>query len=181
MRMKLSTLDFRWGISVAAHHSFGDVMDYTLQIAVQDLGARYALAIDDDRLEEWPDFFTEKGRYIVTTAENHAQRLPAALIYATSRAMIRDRVKSLREANIYEGQRYRHVVGTPLIANVADGTLTSVSSFLVVRIMNTGESMLFATGVYLFAFSGWIATRHWRTARTSARPSSVPGTVRRFH
>jgi len=23
---------------------------------------------------------------------------------------------------------------------------------------------LFATGVYLFAFSGWIATRHWRTA-----------------
>ncbi len=123
-------------------------MDYALHFSIQDLGARYAQAIDDDRLEEWPEFFTEKGRYIVTTADNRAQGLPAALIYATSRGMIRDRVKSLREANIYEGQRYRHVVGTPLVGKAANGALTSTSSFLVVRIMHTGESTLFASGVY---------------------------------
>jgi len=123
-------------------------MDHALQFSIQDLGARYAHAIDDDRLEEWPEFFTEKGRYIVTTADNAAQGLPAALIYATSRAIIRDRVKSLREANIYEGQRYRHVIGTPLIAKAENGSIVSRSSFLVVRIMHTGESILFATGVY---------------------------------
>ena len=50
-------------------------------------------------------------RYLVTTAENVAQGLPLGMIYATSRAMLRDRVRSLREANIYEAQRYRHMSG----------------------------------------------------------------------
>ena len=123
-------------------------MDYALHFKIQDLGARYAQAIDDDRLEEWPEFFTEQGRYIVTTADNAERGLPLGLIYATSRAMIRDRVKSLREANIYEAQRYRHIVGVPLVTRRPDGALDCRSSFIVVRIMHTGESVLFATGSY---------------------------------
>ena len=119
-----------------------------LAAAVHDLNARYAQAIDDDELEAWPAFFTEKGRYVVTTAENHARGLPLGLIYATSRAMIRDRVKSLREANIYEAQRYRHIVGLPLIERAADGACTARTSFIVVRIMHTGETAIFATGSY---------------------------------
>ena len=55
------------------------------------------------------------GRYRVTTAENLERGLPLGLIYATSRAMLRDRVRSLRDANVYEAQRYRHVIGPPLI------------------------------------------------------------------
>ena len=80
-----------------------------VQLQVQELLARYVQAIDDDRLEAWPDFFTEQCRYLVTTAENVEQGLPLGMIYATSRAMLRDRVRSLREANVYEAQRYRHV------------------------------------------------------------------------
>ena len=85
-------------------------MDIELQLKVQDLNARYVQAIDDDQLEAWPDFFTEHGRYRVTTAENVAQGLPLGMIYATSRAMLRDRVRSLRDANVYEAQRYRHMI-----------------------------------------------------------------------
>ncbi len=81
---------------------------------IQDLNARYVAAIDDDKLEAWPDFFSADGRYRVTTAENFERGLPLAMIYATSRAMLRDRVRSLREANVYEAQRYRHVIGPPL-------------------------------------------------------------------
>ena len=118
------------------------------QFAIQQLNAAYAQAIDDDRLEDWPNFFTGEGRYRVTTSDNFERGLPLSLIYATSQAMLRDRVLSLREANIYEAQRYRHVVGLPLIARAGDGTLTSNTSFIVVRIMHTGESLLFASGVY---------------------------------
>jgi 3-phenylpropionate/cinnamic acid dioxygenase small subunit len=39
-------------------------------------------------------------------------------------------------------------VGTALVDKGADGTLTSTSSFIVVRIMHSGETMLFASGVY---------------------------------
>ena len=115
---------------------------------IADLNARYADAIDADRLEAWPDFFLDDARYRITTAENVAQNLALAIIYTTSRAMLRDRVKALREANIYEGQRYRHVLGTPLIADAGDGSLRARTSFIVARVMRSGETTLFATGSY---------------------------------
>jgi anthranilate 1,2-dioxygenase small subunit/terephthalate 1,2-dioxygenase oxygenase component beta subunit len=115
---------------------------------IADLNARYADAIDADRLEAWPDFFLDDGRYRITTAENLAQGLPLSMIYATSRAMLRDRVTALREANVYEGQRYRHVLGTPLIAAIQANGLRARTSFMVARVMRTGETMLFATGCY---------------------------------
>ena len=62
--------------------------------------------------------------------------------------MLRDRVRSLRDANIYEAQRYRHIVGVPLIEPVENGTVLAQTSFIVVRIMHAGDSMLFASGRY---------------------------------
>ena len=98
-------------------------MTIELQLKVQDLNARYAAAIDDNKLEAWPDFFVEQGRYRVTTAENVERGLPLGMIYATSRAMLRDRVRSLRDANVYEAQRYRHMIGAPLIEPGGEGTV----------------------------------------------------------
>jgi 3-phenylpropionate/cinnamic acid dioxygenase small subunit len=115
---------------------------------VADLNARYVDAIDADRLETWPDFFLDDARYRITTAENVAQGLPLSMIYTTSRAMLRDRVTALREANVYEGQRYRHVLGTPLIIGVDAGGVRARTNFMVARVMRTGETMLFATGCY---------------------------------
>jgi anthranilate 1,2-dioxygenase small subunit/terephthalate 1,2-dioxygenase oxygenase component beta subunit len=124
-------------------------MNIELTLKVQDLNARYVQAIDDNKLEAWPDFFTEDGRYRVTTAENAERGLPLAMIYATSRAMLRDRVRSLRDANVYEAQRYRHIIGAPLIEAGEGGAIEAQTSFIVVRIMHTGETALFATGRYL--------------------------------
>ena len=123
-------------------------MTVELKLKVEDLNARYAQALDDDKLEAWPDFFIEQGRYRITTAENFERGLPLGMIYATSRAMLRDRVRSLREANVYEAQRYRHVIGTPLVTSSEDGAVTAQTSFFVARIMHSGDTMLFATGRY---------------------------------
>jgi 3-phenylpropionate/cinnamic acid dioxygenase small subunit len=123
-------------------------MNIELTLKVQDLNARYVQAIDANKLEAWPDFFTEDGRYRVTTVENAARGLPLGMIYATSRAMLRDRVRSLRDANVYEAQRYRHVIGVPLIEAEEGGTVSAQTSFIVARIMHTGETTLFATGCY---------------------------------
>jgi len=121
-------------------------MDIELQLTVENLLARYAHAIDDDRLEAWPDFFVEQGCYRVTTAENHARGLPLSLIYADSRAMLRDRVSALRHANVYEAQRYRHSVSAVLAERVDAHTARAVSAFQVARIMHSGETLLFASG-----------------------------------
>lgn len=123
-------------------------MDMALQFKVQELNARYAQAIDDDRLEAWPGFFLETCRYLVTNADNVERGLPIGIMYATSGAMLRDRVRSLRGANVYEAQRYRHVIGPALVDALEDGVVRARTSFMVARVMHTGETVLFATGRY---------------------------------
>jgi 3-phenylpropionate/cinnamic acid dioxygenase small subunit len=118
---------------------------------VSQLNAEYARAIDDDRLEEWPDFFTEPCLYTITSADNHRGGLPAGVIYADSKGMLKDRVAALREANVYERQAYRHVVGLPALLGEREGALRAETPFLVVRIMRDGTMGLFATGRYVDA------------------------------
>ena len=124
-------------------------MDIELQLQVEHLLARYVHALDDDRLEEWPDFFVENGRYRITTAENSERNLPLSVISADSRSMLRDRVSALRHANIYEAQCYRHSLSCTLVERVDSDMVAAISNFQVIRIMHTGEAALFATGRYL--------------------------------
>jgi anthranilate 1,2-dioxygenase small subunit len=127
----------------------GEKLDLTLQLAVEHLHARYAHALDADKLEDWPQFFTENGRYRIATAENEERGLPLPVLYAEGRAMMRDRIQSLRHANIYEPQRYRHIVSSIIITSENPEVANSVSNFLVVRIMENGEATLFASGRYV--------------------------------
>ena len=116
---------------------------------VENLHARYAHALDDDRLEDWPNFFTEGGVYRIATAENEARGLPLPVLYCDSRAMLRDRVQSLRHANIYEPQSYRHITSSVLLKKLDEKTIESIANFLVIRIMQGGETSVFASGRYL--------------------------------
>jgi anthranilate 1,2-dioxygenase small subunit len=115
--------------------------------------AAYARCIDDDRLEAWPDFFLEGGSYRLTTADNHRRGLQAGLIWANSRAMLVDRVSALREANIYERQAYRHLIGLPFVEPQDDRSARAETPFMVARIMRDGTTDLFATGRYLDVFA----------------------------
>ena len=119
---------------------------------ISDFHARYARVIDSDKLEEWPAFFTEQCHYRVTTIDNETEGLPAGLIYATSRAMLSDRVMALRSANIYERQRYRHIIGQPLIDCESAQELQVETPFMVARIMAIGQTELFVSGVYRDTF-----------------------------
>ena len=110
--------------------------------------ADYAAAIDDDRLEAWPDFFIGDCLYKITSADNVRDGNEAGIVYADSRAMLADRVLALRKANIYERQTYRHILGTPRLT----GPYSAETPFLVVRTMRSGQMDLFAAGRYLDRF-----------------------------
>ena len=126
-----------------------DVSSTALPPRLAQLNADYAAALDDDRVEEWPAFFTEPCLYLITTADNHRLGYTAGVVYADSQGMLRDRVAALREANIYERQSYRHLVGLPAVRGESDGVVRAETPFLVVRIMRDGRMDLFATGRYL--------------------------------
>jgi 3-phenylpropionate/cinnamic acid dioxygenase small subunit len=114
--------------------------------------AAYARTIDADALEQWPAFFTERCHYRITHVENEKEGLAAGIVWADSRGMLEDRVSALREANIYERQRLRHLLGVPVIGRVADATIEAETPFMVARIMATGQTELFATGAYRDVF-----------------------------
>jgi len=113
------------------------------------LQAAYIRCIDGNKLEEWPDFFTDRCLYVVTSAENFRAGYEGGIIYADNKAMLVDRVSSLREANVYEKQSYRHIVGLPNVTQNSGDGAESETPFLVARIMHDGATTIFATGVYL--------------------------------
>lgn len=117
-------------------------------LALCAFNAAYAHAIDSDALEQWPAFFTADCHYRITHVENEQEGLAAGIVYADSRAMLEDRIAALREANIYERQRYRHLLGIPLLESAEAGVALARTPFIVVRIMATGQTEVFATGEY---------------------------------
>jgi anthranilate 1,2-dioxygenase small subunit len=125
-------------------------MDGTaLRLGIHELMGEYAERIDEDRLEEWPDLFTDPFRYLVISRSNHAAGLRQGVMYCASRGMLLDRVFAIRRANLFEPHRYRHVIGPIRIKTVADGIAVVQSHFMVARIMADGTTTLFATGRYL--------------------------------
>ena len=119
------------------------------RLELEQLYTDYVHCLDTDQLEHWPDFFTEDCFYRVTSAENFEAGMPLGLIHATSRNMLKDRVSALREANIYEPQRYRHLVSSIKIVEDRGGALDLTANFLVVRTMQEGDMTVFAAGRYV--------------------------------
>ncbi len=125
------------------------MIDIGSRLAIEELFARYVHCLDDDRLEEWPALFTEDCLYQVISAENWERGLPIGLIHADNRNMLEDRVSSLREANIYEKQRYRHMLSATLVDGWDGREARLRSCYQVTRIMQDGATMLFSCGRYL--------------------------------
>jgi anthranilate 1,2-dioxygenase small subunit len=120
-----------------------------VRLGIHELIAAYADCIDDDRLEEWPDFFVDDCRYLITDRESHEAGLKHGVIYCASRGMLHDRVTALRRVLMFEAHRYRHLVGSTRLLSLNGDVAETRSNLLVARIMHTGETSLFATGRYL--------------------------------
>jgi anthranilate 1,2-dioxygenase small subunit len=116
---------------------------------VENLIHEWARAIDEDRVEAIAELMTTDGRYTVRSRFNHARGLPLAIIDAHSAAQLRDRIKSMRLANVYEPHHYRHLVTGVQIVGEQDGALAVRSNFQIVRTMELdGQVSLFCTGQY---------------------------------
>ena len=126
-----------------------DLAAVARRLELEQLYTDYVLCLDTDALEDWPKFFTEDCRYRITSAENYEAGLPMGVIFATSRDMLADRVSALRQANIYEPQRYRHLVSAIKITGEHDGALELAANLLVIRTVQDGEMTIFAAGRYL--------------------------------
>lgn len=123
--------------------------DLALRLRIDALMADYVHCIDEDRLEEWPEFFTDDARYRVTSRENHELNLPVNLIYCDGKGMFRDRISALRIANIYEPHTYCHMISALRMLGTEDGAHRTQSNFTVIRTMSGGDMSVFVCGKYI--------------------------------
>ncbi|HLH98051.1 MAG TPA: aromatic-ring-hydroxylating dioxygenase subunit beta [Xanthobacteraceae bacterium] len=119
--------------------------DLVLRMRIEALYAEYAQAIDDDRLESWPEFFAEDGKYRVTTRENYGSGLALAMMYCDGRGMMSDRISALRLANIYEPHVYCHLTSCVRVVEPAP-EIRAQANFAVIRTMQEGDQSIFACG-----------------------------------
>ncbi|MEA3541770.1 MULTISPECIES: anthranilate 1,2-dioxygenase small subunit AndAd [Sphingomonadaceae] len=123
-------------------------MSHALRAELMALQDEYISTLDTDRLEDWPTMFVEDCFYEIIPKENVDQGLPAPIIYCDSKKMLRDRVVSLRHANIYAAVIYRHFVSGLTFAEQPDGSIEMQSSYLVINTSQLGESVVYQTGRY---------------------------------
>ena len=115
--------------------------------AIENLIFEWARAIDENRVEAIADLLLEDGRYTVKSRFNHDRDLPMAIIDSRSAAQLRDRIKSMRIANIYEPHHYRHILSGVQIVGEQAGVLQVRSNYLVVRTMALdGDMKIISTG-----------------------------------
>lgn len=119
-----------------------------LALRVETLLASYADCIDEERYADWPAFFTERCLYKIISRDNHRRKLPFGLMYCDNRNMLRDRITSMKSANVFEPHTYRHAIGRSVLSGGADGGIAARTSYIVARIMHDGQTDLFSTGCY---------------------------------
>ena len=123
-----------------------------LRSRIEAFMADYVHAIDADRLETWPDFFTDEADYRVCTRENLELGLPLSVMSCKGRGMFRDRISALRTANVFEPHVYCHVIGALRILEREGDYVKTESNFQVIRTMVDGAMAIFACGRSLDTF-----------------------------
>ena len=118
-------------------------------LALTQLYADYASAVDSGNWDLWPEYFTDDCSYRLQPRENFDQGLPLCLLALESKNMIRDRVYGVKETMYHDPYYQRHIVGTPVVREAAEGRFRCEANYAVFRTKLSDASTVFNVGRYL--------------------------------
>jgi anthranilate 1,2-dioxygenase small subunit len=121
-----------------------------LHYEIDQFNARYAAALDAQRLTEWTEMFTEDAFYLVTSRENADRGLPVGLIYCEGQGMIRDRAFALDKTAMFAPRYLRHIIGNLIVhGEGADGEVRAQANYVVLQVLfDRPDATLHQVGVY---------------------------------
>jgi anthranilate 1,2-dioxygenase small subunit len=139
------------------------IQEIILWYDLHRLQERYVSVIDTDRLEEWPGLFTEDCVYEIVPKANADPGLPIGMMHCFGRAMLADRVTSLRKANVCEPHIYRHLTSGLELTPIDADTVEMQSNYVVVQTLTDGDSRVYQAGRYfdrlIRTSDGWLYQR----------------------
>ena len=118
-------------------------------LALTQLYADYASAVDSGDWDLWPEFFTEQCVYRLQPRENFDRGFPLATLSFTSKGMLKDRIYGIKETLFHDPYYQRHIVGTPVVRAVEGSTFRCEANYAVLRTKLSDASTVFNVGRYL--------------------------------
>ena len=116
---------------------------------VDQFNAAYAAALDERRLADWVEMFTDDAFYVVISRENADKGMPVGLIYCDSKAMIHDRAFATEKTAMFAPRYLRHIIGNLQILSADNGAIRARSNYVVMQVLyDRPEAKLHQVGVY---------------------------------
>ena len=125
------------------------MVNFETHLALTQLYADYALAVDSGHWDLWPEFFTEQAIYKLQSRENFERGFPLCTLSFTSKGMLKDRVYGIQETLYHDPYYQRHVVGAPVVRSVEEGRIHAEANSAVFRTKLDKASTVFNVGRYI--------------------------------
>lgn len=118
-------------------------------LALNQLYADYAAAVDSGHWDLWPEFFIDDCVYRLQPRENHERGFPLATLSFTSKGMLKDRIYGIKETLFHDPYYQRHIVGTPVIRRAEADRIECEANYAVLRTKLSEPSTVFNVGRYI--------------------------------
>jgi|SRR5215471_17254356 len=117
---------------------------------IGEFNAAYAAALDEQRLMDWVEMFTDDGFYTVISRENADRAMPVGLIYCENKGMIYDRAFALEKTAMFAPRYLRHVIGNlQVLGAEPNGDIRARANYVVVQVLfDRPDAKLHQVGVY---------------------------------
>jgi 3-phenylpropionate/cinnamic acid dioxygenase small subunit len=119
-----------------------------LRAALAELYAEYQGCLNEERFEDWPDFFTESCVYKIVPRENFERGLPLATWLCESRGYLLDRVTAIRKTSVYAPRAIRRLVSGIRFGDWQDGALAVRADYAAFETLLDDVTRVFNVGVY---------------------------------
>ena len=117
---------------------------------VNEFNTAYAAALDEQRLIDWVEMFTDDAFYVVISRENADHGMPVGLIYCDSKRMIHDRAFALEKTTMFAPRYLRHIIGNlQILGEAPDGAIRARANYVLFQVLyDRPEAKLHQVGAY---------------------------------
>lgn len=119
-----------------------------LRFEIEQLYAAYSGCLDEERFEEWPDFFVEKCLYKIVPRENFERNLPLATWLCESKGYLADRVTAIRKTSVYAPRYVRRMVSGIRVLGWKEDVLDVRANYVALETLQDELTRVFNTGQY---------------------------------
>ena len=117
-----------------------------LRLELEELYADYVACLDEERFEEWPEFFTDDAIYRIVPRENFERGLPIAMLHCETKGYLKDRVVAIRQTMVYAPRYMRRLVSNIRILGWQDGELKVRTNYAAFETLRDEVTRVFSVG-----------------------------------